>query len=75
MSPELISAKEIVDKYDVTYQTVNHYTNFGLLDVIVKRRNIRFYRKSEVKQRIGKIKEYANQGYPLNLIRKMIAGV
>lgn len=68
----LISAKDIVDKYGITYQTINHYTNFGLLAVVLKKRNVRFYKEEEVKTRLEKIQQYAGEGYSLNLIRKML---
>jgi len=33
---KMISAKEIVKSYNISYQTVNHYTDFGLLEVKAK---------------------------------------
>ena len=68
----LISAKDIVEKYSVTYQTINHYTNFGLLDVIMKNGNMRMYDESEIKWRLEEITQLVNEGYPLRLIRKKL---
>ena len=72
---KLISAQDIVKKYQITYQTVNHYTNFGLLSVITKRGNVRMYNETKVKQRLVKIMQLMNEGYPLRLIRKQLEGI
>ncbi|HOW42450.1 MAG TPA: MerR family transcriptional regulator [Candidatus Omnitrophota bacterium] len=72
---DLISAKEITEKYHITYQTVNHYTNLGLLPLVYKKGNVRFYDGAEVKQRLGKIMQLASEGYTLHLIRKQLLGV
>ncbi len=72
---KMISAKDIISKYHVSYQTVNHYTDFGLLPVLAKRGNVRFYDKILVGKRIVKIKEMMQEGYSLRLIRKRIVGI
>jgi DNA-binding transcriptional MerR regulator len=72
---ELISAGEIVRKYNVTYQAVNHYTNLGLLHVVTKDGNMRMYAKSKVKGRLSKISMLVSEGYSLRLIRKKLIGV
>jgi len=69
---KLISAKDIVEKYRVTYQTINHYTNFGLLQVITKNGNVRMYEKAQIKDRLKRISELISEGYPLRLIAKML---
>ena len=71
----MIPAKEIVEKYNISYQTVNHYTNFGLFTVLIKKGNVRFYDEEEIKERLEKISEYMREGYPLRLIRKKIIGI
>ena len=71
---ELVSVKEIMDKYGVSYQTVNHYTDFGLLPVRVKKGNVRLYDKSAVKTRLKKIRKLAGEGYSLRLIRRQLLG-
>ena len=71
----VISAREIIDKFHISYQTVNHYTDFGLLQVAFKMGNIRFYNKNEVKQRLVKIERLARQGYSLRLIRHKLIGL
>ena len=72
MKQKLISAKEIVQKYNLTYQTVNHYTNFGLINVISKKGNVRFYDEDEINNRMAKITQLIGAGMPLNVIRKIL---
>jgi len=71
----LISAGEIVKKYGVTYQAVNHYTNLGLLQVVTRDGNARMYAKAKVKNRLAKISALVSEGYSLRLIRKKLIGV
>lgn len=71
----LISATQIVQEFNVTYQAVNHYTNLGLLDVITKNGNARMYDRLKVKDRLAAIVELVNEGYSLRLIRKKLVGV
>ncbi len=68
----LVSAKEISVKFGVSYPTLNHYTNLGFFDVVVKRGNKRFYDLSEVKTKLGVIAKFKDDGYPLRLIRKKL---
>lgn len=72
---KLVSAQEIVKRYGITYQTVNHYTNSSLLQVVNKRGNVRMYDQVEVKQRLAKIMQLMDEGYPLRLIRKQLEGI
>jgi len=72
MDNKLISAQKIIEKYHITYQTVNHYTNFGLLRIVLKKGNVRMYNQIEVKHRLAKITELMNKGYPLRLIKKQL---
>lgn len=71
---KLISAKEIADRFGVTYPTLNHYTNLGFFNVVAKRGNKRFYEEEEVKEKLGIVAKLKNDGYPLSLIRKKIVG-
>ncbi|MBL7069663.1 MAG: MerR family transcriptional regulator [Candidatus Omnitrophica bacterium] len=71
----LISAKAIIEKHKISYQTINHYTNFGLLDVVTKSGNVRMYDDAQVKERLAKIAELVSEGYSLRLIRKKLIGV
>lgn len=74
-SVKLISAKEITAKYKITYQTVNHYTDFGLLPLMIKKGNVRFYDEVLVRQRLTRITKLAQEGYSLRLIRKKLVGI
>lgn len=71
----IISAREIVGKFRISYQTVNHYTDFGLLQVAFKQGNVRFYNKDEVRERLAKIEKLAREGYSLRLIRRKLIGL
>jgi len=72
---DLISAAQIVKRYGMTYQAVNHYTNLGLLEVMTRDGNVRMYAKAKVKARLAKISKLAGEGYSLRLIRKKLIGV
>ncbi|MFH1752963.1 MAG: helix-turn-helix domain-containing protein [Candidatus Omnitrophota bacterium] len=69
------SVKEIMTKFKLSYQTVNHYTDFGLLPVPQKKGNVRFYDRRLVHRRLKKIKEMLGEGYSLRLIRKKLIGI
>lgn len=71
----VMAAKEIMDKYNVSYQTINHYTNFGLLSVLVKKGNVRFYDREMVEARLKTIRDLMAEGYSLRLIRKQLIGI
>jgi len=75
-SPDnMISAKEIVKSYNISYQTVNHYTDFGLLEVQAKKGNVRFYDRDLVDKRLREIATLTEEGYSLRLIRKKLIGI
>lgn len=75
MSDRLISAQEIIKKYHITYQTINHYTNFGLLQVVTKNGNVRMYDREHIRKRLIKVSRLISEGYPLRLIRKKLNGI
>lgn len=70
----LITVKDIINKYNVSYQIVNHYTDFGLLPISTKEGNVRFYDRNLVGKRLKKIRALMNEGYTLRLIRKRLVG-
>jgi len=74
-TPKLISAKEISSQYHITYQTVNHYTDFGLLPLMIKKGNVRYYDEQLVRYRLPRIAELSQEGYSLRLIRKKLVGI
>lgn len=71
----LISAKEITKKYNISYQTVNHYTDFGLLTLAFKKGNVRFYNDGQARKRLKKIAKLTQEGYSLRLVRKKLLGI
>jgi len=68
----LVSAKEMVKEFGVSYQAVNSYTDLGLLDVVAKRSRVRMYDYAKVKKRLNGISRLINEGYTLRLIRKIL---
>ncbi len=68
------SVKEIMKRYGVSYQTVNHYTDFGLLPVPHKKGNVRFYDRKVVDRRMKRIRSLMDEGYSLRLIRRKLVG-
>ncbi len=72
---KMISAKEISQFYHITYQTVNYYTDLGLLPVISKEGNVRYYDKDTVETRLAEILNLKKEGYSLRLIRKRLIGI
>lgn len=68
MNKNLISSKEIVKNFGISYPTLTHYTNMGLLRIIARNGNKCLYNRQEVKSRIPKIRHLINDGYPLKLI-------
>jgi len=75
MSKRLITAKEITQRFNISFQTVNHYTNFGLLSVVTKKANARMYEEANVKERLESISKLVSEGYTLRLIRKQLIGI
>ena len=75
MKKRIISAKDIVKKFNIPYHTINYYTAIGLLSVLGKNGNQRMYEEKEIKRRLERISSLVNEGYPLHLIRKKIIGV
>lgn len=72
---KMISAKEISGNFHISYQTVNYYTDLGLLPVLMKKGNVRFYNRNLVGKRLKEIRELAREGYSLRLIRKRLIGI
>ena len=72
---KLISAKDIIARYHLTYQTINYYTDFGLLPMVCKKGNVRYYDGVEVRQRLNKITKLSREGYSLRLIRRKLLGI
>ncbi|MCX7927411.1 MAG: MerR family transcriptional regulator [Candidatus Omnitrophica bacterium] len=74
-SAKYITAKEIAQKYALSYQSINRYSDAGLLPVAFKKGNIRYFERSVVIKRMKTILEMSKDGYSLLLIRKKILGI
>lgn len=70
-----ITAKQIVNKFSISFQTVNHYTNLGLLTVVAREGNARLYNESKVRSTLVRISKLVSEGYSLGLIRRKLTGV
>jgi DNA-binding transcriptional MerR regulator len=67
-----LSSLDVVKKFGVPYSTLTHYTNLGLLKVVKKKCNRRFYRADKISKKLAGIKKLSLQGYPLKLIKKIL---
>ncbi|MCK9555378.1 helix-turn-helix domain-containing protein [bacterium] len=72
MSKKLIFSKDIVEKFNIPYSTVTHYTNMGFFAVVKKQGNKRLYDENEIGAQLEKIRELTEKGYPLRLIREIL---
>ena len=68
MAKALISPTEISKIYRISYQTVNYYTNLGLLMVKKRNANSRLYDARQVSACLKKVTKLKSQGYSLKLI-------
>ncbi|RKY41771.1 MAG: hypothetical protein DRP85_05160 [Candidatus Makaraimicrobium thalassicum] len=64
----LLTSQEIVRKFRITYQTLCHYTNIGLLNVTRKESNKRFYNERDIARRLKKIRQLREKDYSLKSI-------
>lgn len=72
---KFIAVKEIIKKYRLSYQIINRYTDTGLLRVVFKKGNTRFYNRQQVQRRLKQISALIREGYSLGLIRKKLVGI
>jgi DNA-binding transcriptional MerR regulator len=75
MANKFITAKEIANKYGISYQIINRYSDAGLLSVVFKKNNIRFYDRRLAHRRMERITNLKKEGYSLTLIRKKLLGI
>lgn len=72
-NPEkFLSLQEISEISHIPYQTLNYYTSLGLLKFRKLRGNKRLYEITEVKERLGRIIRFKNEGYPLRVISNIL---
>ena len=75
MENKYITVKEISSTYGLSYQIVNRYSDSGLLTVLFKKGNKRFYDRKLVARRVKQISALTREGYSLGLIRKKFLGI
>lgn len=68
----LLSALELVRKFGISYQTLNHYTNLGLTKNSTRKGLRRFYREADVRRRLRMVKALQSKGYTLRLIAERL---
>ena len=73
MKSTFITPSEIVQRYQLSYQTLNYYTNLGLLSVVKRQGNTRLYREGNVQRQLQAIGRLKDDGYPLRLISRMLS--
>lgn len=69
---KMIGPAEIIKKHGISYQTLNYYTNLGLLRAAHKKGNKRYYDEKKLSVALKKINILKNKGYTLRLIRNVI---
>lgn len=75
MTNKFTTAKEIAEKYDLSYQAINRYSDTGLLNVAFKKGNVRYYDRLRIQRRLSQISRLTREGYSLALIRKKLLGI
>ena len=69
-----VTAVEVARRFHLSYQTVNYYTNLGLLVTARKRGNQRLYHPRQTADRLKRIESLKHEGYPLKLISRVLSG-
>ncbi len=68
-----LSAMQVAHQYGLSYQTVNYYTNLGLLVAVRRQGHHRLYEAAQTERRLRAIASLKLQGYPLKLIGQQLA--
>ncbi len=71
---QFVTAVEVARRFHLSYQTVNYYTNLGLLVTARKRGNHRLYHARDTTDRLKRIESLKHEGYPLKLISRVLGG-
>jgi DNA-binding transcriptional MerR regulator len=74
MADKFITVKEIFQLYGLSPQSINRYSDAGLLSVAFKKGNVRFYERQQANKRVKQITSLSKEGYSLTLIRKKLLG-
>lgn len=75
MKKILINTSQIINKYHISYQTVNYYTSLGFFVVAKTNGNKRLYEEKNIRAALEKIKELRTKGYPLKIIREEFVNI
>ena len=70
---QFLSAVQIAQKHGLSYQTVNYYTNLGLLVAVKRQGHHRLYDIVQTEQRLREVESLKSQGYPLKLISQKLS--
>ena len=68
----LLTASDIIERYRLSYQTLNYYTNLGLLRVAKRDGHQRLYDGRDVQRNLRAVARLKDEGYPLRLISRML---
>ena len=72
MKTVFLTANDIVQRYRLSYQTLNYYTTLGLLRVAKRNGHERLYSERDVQRQLHAIGRLKDEGYPLRLISRMV---
>ncbi len=72
MAKALISPIQISKIHSISYQTINYYTNLGILMVKKRSANNRLYDSRQVSACLKKVNDLKSQGYSLKLICNLL---
>ncbi len=64
-----VSPQEIVSQFNISYQTVNYYTNLGFFKIIANEGNKRLYDNEQIRLQLERIREFRKKGYSLRVIK------
>lgn len=67
-----VTANQIVQRHGLSYQTLNYYTNLGLLHVVKRQGTERLYRAQDVERQLEAVGRLKDEGYPLRLISRLL---
>jgi DNA-binding transcriptional MerR regulator len=67
--PGHITLQELAQQTGVSLSALNYYTNLGLLRVVDRQGNKRFYAERDALRRLEAIRNLRREGYPLRIIR------
>lgn len=64
----LISSRELTERHNISYQTLNFYTTLGLFEIEKRVGNRRFFDEETIRTRLERIFDLKDEGFPLRMI-------